>query len=36
MLNYKIFFSSFGIDFFFKYIKYFAFIAKKNEKTTYF
>ncbi len=27
---------SFGIGFFFKYVKYFSPIAKRNEKNTYF
>jgi hypothetical protein len=37
MPNYNFFKNlSFGIGFFFKYIKYFAFIAEKNEKNTYF
>jgi hypothetical protein len=32
----KSFSLSSGIGFFFKYIKYFAFIAEKNEKNTFF
>jgi hypothetical protein len=36
MPNYKIYFSFIWYWFFFKYIIYFTFVAKRNEKTTFF